>query len=685
MADHAGARGASGVVAPDGSSPNPLAPYLPRLVVDWVRGPDAPAPHREVAGTVVFVDISGFTTLSERLAGHGKVGAEELSETINRCFVDLLGVAYAHGGGLLKFGGDALLLLFSGPGHEARACRAAVGMRRTLRDVGKVAVLGHRVGLRMSVGVHSGLFNFFLVGDSHRELLVTGPAASTTVVMEGTAGAGEIVVSPQTARALPAGVLGDAKGEGIRLRRSPPGTSASPASLAPVPPDLDLTGCVPTAVRAALLAGVHEPEHRRVTMAFVHFDGTDALIEAHGPEKVAPMLDELVGGVQRSADRQGVAFLGTDIDRDGGKIILTAGAPSTSEHDEHRMLLVVREVMDLRQEVPLRIGVNRGAVFAGDIGPAYRRTFTVMGDAVNLAARLMAKAAPGQVLASPGVVEQAAAEVQSTELEPFMVKGKAKPVRALAVEGVATARRARRDDDVPFVGRAAELARLRRVVAGAAGGAGALVQVSGEPGVGKSRLVEEVRTMANAMTRLAVSCEPYESSTPYYPLRVLLWGLLGIGADTPAAAVHARLADTVARVAPALAPWTPLVASVLDLEVPDTPETAQLDEQFRRPRLASAVAELLGALVPGPMLLVVEDVHWMDEVSVDVLRSMAEVVTGRPWVLCVTRRPEDGGFRAGPEDGALVLDLLPLDAHAAAELIHLATQDAPVPTHVMTA
>lgn len=683
MADHAGAGTAT---RRQGGAPvNPLAPYLPRLVVDWVRAPDAATLHREVAGTVAFVDISGFTKLSERLAGHGKVGAEELSETINHCFVDLLGVAYAHGGGLVKFGGDALLLLFSGPGHEARACRAAVGMRRTLRDVGKVAVLGHQVALRMSVGVHSGLFNFFLVGSSHRELLVTGPAASTTVVMESTAEAGEIVISPQTAHALPAGVLGEPKGDGVRLRRPPPGTSASPATLAPVPSGIDLTGCVPTAVRAALLAGVHEPEHRRVTVAFVHFDGTDALIEAHGPEKVAPLLDEMVGGVQRSADRQGVAFLGTDIDRDGGKIILTAGAPSASEHDEHRMLLVLREVMDLRQELPLRIGVNRGAVFAGDIGPAYRRTFTVMGDAVNLAARLMAKAAPGQVLASPGVVEQVAAEVQYDELEPFMVKGKAKPVRALAVARVATARRARRDDDFPFVGRSTELARLRQALARAADGAGTVLQLSGEPGVGKSRLVDELRRLARDMTQLSVSCEPYESQTPYYPWRVLLRGLLGIGPETSEAQAHARLLDAVGDVAPGLAPWTPLVASVLDLEVPDTPETAQLDEQFRRPRLAQATAELLGALVRGPVLLVVEDAHWMDEVSVDVVRAVADAAASWPWVLCVTRRPDGGGFRATAADGAVVLDLLPLDGHAAAELIHLATQDAPVPTHVMTA
>ena len=105
-----------------------LVPYLPRLVIDWME--ECPEKRdRTVEGTVAFVDISGFTKLSEGLAKHGKIGAEELAATIGECFVALLGIAYDAGGRLLKFGGDALLLLFTGVDHEARACRTAHEMR----------------------------------------------------------------------------------------------------------------------------------------------------------------------------------------------------------------------------------------------------------------------------------------------------------------------------------------------------------------------------------------------------------------------------------------------------------------------------------------------------------------------------------------------------------------------------
>ncbi|HUI04139.1 MAG TPA: adenylate/guanylate cyclase domain-containing protein, partial [Acidimicrobiales bacterium] len=387
-----------------------LAPYLPRLVLDWISNTPHDR-HRTVEGSVAFVDISGFTKLSERLADHGKVGAEELADTINRCFVELLAIAYDSGGALLKFGGDALLLLFTGDGHEARACYAAAGMRRALRSVGRVTVLGHQVNLRMSVGIHSGVFHLFLVGGSHRELIITGPAASATVQAEATADAGEIVVSTATASALPSRVLGAPKGEGVLLRTlsgfEPPPVRAP----APVSGSGDLAGCIPEAIRAALASGVQEPEHRRATVAFVHFDGTDELIDSAPVDHVTRALDQLCSVAQQAARHHDVAFLGTDIDRDGGKIILTAGAPTTSGQDEHRMLLAVRDIMDAPLELSVRVGVNRGSVFAGDIGPDYRRTFTVMGDTVNLAARLMAKAAPGQILATPDVVTRSRAHI----------------------------------------------------------------------------------------------------------------------------------------------------------------------------------------------------------------------------------------------------------------------------------
>jgi len=657
---------------------HPLAPYFPRLSIDWLHN-SPEVRFREVLGSVAFVDISGFTKLSEGLAKHGNVGAEELTATIGSCFVALLDIAVANGGRLLKFGGDALLLLFTGEAHEARACRAAVDMRRALRVVGRLVVLGQRVSLRMSVGVHSGRFHFFLVGDSHRELIVTGPAASTTVTMEGTAQAGEIMISADTARALRSGVVGEAKGDGFLLRRAPAVPEDTFVPFETVDPHVDLVQGIPVGLRDTLASTRRDSEHRRVTVAFLHFDGTDSLIEREGPAVTADRLDSLVSTVQRAADRHEVAFLATDVDRDGGKIILTAGAPSTSGDDEQRMLLAVREIMDAGPPLDLRIGVNRGSVFVGEVGPPYRRTFTVMGDAVNLAARLMAKAQPGQILTTPDLLARSATGFTTQELEPFYVKGKAKPVRALSVGAISGVQRVGLTSDLPFVGRTREVEALAGMVRQVTDGRGSLIEIVGEAGVGKTRLLQRLQELTADRAQLSVVCERYDSSTPYHVVRRLLRVLLDLPAEGSDDGIAQLFLAAVTERAPAVLPWAPLIARAVDLALPETPETRELEEEFRRARLADAVLELLGYLLPQSGLLAVEDAHFMDEASADLFGALAASVGATSWLICVTRRDVETGF-VGPSD-ATHLELGPLDEHHAMELAELATHDAPLPGH----
>src|SRR4051794_37958161 len=178
--------------------------------------------HRTIEGSLAFVDISGFTTLTERLAAKGKIGAEEMSDVLNEKFAQLLEVAYSYGALLVKWGGDAVLLLFEGSDHAALACRAAHEMQRTMRRIGRLHTSVGAVQLRMSVGINSGTFDFFLVGDRHLELLVAGPAATATAIMEGIAEAGEVLVSRATAQQLPERCLGAERESGVLLRSGPP-------------------------------------------------------------------------------------------------------------------------------------------------------------------------------------------------------------------------------------------------------------------------------------------------------------------------------------------------------------------------------------------------------------------------------------------------------------------------------
>ena len=159
-----------------------LRPYVARLALEWLREWPQQT-HRQLDGTLAFVDVSGFTALTERLAARGKAGAEEMGDYLDATFAALLDIAYEYGAGLVKWGGDATLLLFKDEDHAARAARAAWLMSQAMKRVGKLKTTVGRVTLRVSIGIDTGPIDLFLLGHDHRELLVVGPTASGTARM----------------------------------------------------------------------------------------------------------------------------------------------------------------------------------------------------------------------------------------------------------------------------------------------------------------------------------------------------------------------------------------------------------------------------------------------------------------------------------------------------------------------
>jgi class 3 adenylate cyclase/tetratricopeptide (TPR) repeat protein len=659
-----------------------LLPYAPRLLLGWSPTGEDPR-HMRVEGSLAFVDISGFTQLTERLSRRGKVGAEEMSDILDATFAALLDEAVAEGADLLKWGGDAVLLLFQGDGHAARAARASHRMRSALRRVGRIPTSSGAVVLRMSVGVHSGDFDLFLVGDPalHRELLVSGRGVSITAELEAAAAAGQVLLSASTAALLPARVVGDPVLHGRLLRGLPPAVAvphdaAGDPSHRIVRPSETLS----PPVRAHLVGGAGDAEHRTITVAFVQYAGSDALLAEEGPSALADALDELVRTVQHACADHEVTFFESDLNRDGGKIMLTAGAPRSADHLEERMLRVAREVLDRSGRLPLRLGINRGPVFAGDFGPSFRRTYSVKGDAINLAARLLGRAAPGQALATSEVLSHSQTDFRTEPLPPFTVKGKARPVQA-SVVGELLGTRGDGDLDVALAGRAEELATLSLALSDAREGRGSTVDGVGEPGLGKSRLVTELLRSSSAVA-LSTRCDAYQSSTAYYPFRRLLRDVLGLPDDPDDAA--ARLTQQVADLTPWLAAWTPLLGIPLDLALPPTPETIELDPQFLVGRLEGLVVALLGAALPETTVLLLEDVQDLDDASAGLLQRLCAEATSRPWLVLLTRREQTTppGWLAGIAARTTVR-LAPLDEAAAMDFARRALADQALTPHTL--
>jgi tetratricopeptide (TPR) repeat protein len=313
--------------------------------------------------------------------------------------------------------------------------------------------------------------------------------------------------------------------------------------------------------------------------------------------------------------------------------------------DEERMLLALRHIVEADPPLPVEVGVNRGPVFTGEVGPPYRRWYAVMGDTVNLAARLMGKAPSGHIYATRGVLERAKTTFDRTALEPFRVKGKARPVEAWDVGQVTRAAAAgSARDRLPLIGRQRELDLLRCAIADAREGSGTLIELVGETGSGKSRLLSEARELGEGMRVLRATCEVYTRETPYAIWRDLLRQLLGLGWDDLDEPVLARLQAEIQRTQPDLLPWLALIAIVVDAEAPSTREVEQLAPEARSAKLHEVVLRFLSRSLVVPTVVQVEHAHLMDAASVALFAALTRELRSSAWVVLVTRRDAPGGL-----------------------------------------
>ena len=628
---------ATAPVEPDAFAPQT---YLPRLVL----GPEAEVMATRwvpVDGTVVIADITGFTPLSERLAALGKEGAELLTTIINHYFQRLLDSAVAFGGDNLKFGGDALLLLFTDEQHADRAVAAALAMQSENRRAGAIHVGTERTHLQMRISVHSDRFWSAIVGEEEVRLqhIIAGPGIAKLAVIDKLAAPGEVALSEATREALSDGAVTGLRDETIVARSVPHHHLASKSPGALLVPEEPLA-----TVRR--WAGIHgsEGEHRKVTVMFARLDGINELLARGERDKAFEGLSGFVSRLVRSVDQFGGYLASNDVDQSGIKFIVLFGAPVANEQaaaNALRLALALKEAAKdgFASGLSLRIGLNSGFMFCGDVGASHRREYTVLGDAVNLSARLMARAEPAQVIVSDATAAEAGPAFRWQPLLPMAVKGKAMPVpvRLLAGEGrPATVGRRQ----LPFFGREAERRLFAAAIEEARGGHAQVVIVSGEPGSGKSRLVSEmIEPLGDSWTVLRADAQSFTASMPFAAWTPVLSELLGLREPIDVADRDARAAAAITQLDPSLLESAPLFNHLLSLSLPESDILRSLDPDSRRERLMSLFGQLLAASArKKPTVVVIEDLQWADASSREVLATTVAALGNAPILICATSR-----------------------------------------------
>ena len=549
-------------------------------------------------------------------------------------------------------------------------------MRRELRRASDIVTSVGRLSLSISIGVHSGEFHLFLVGEPHRELVVLGPGATEVVACENAARGGEIVISGATARTLPRGSA-RSREDGALLLRWRTAAAAAAGPLIARDDDNELAvRLLPSVLAGVVDRAPPDPVHRVATISFMRFSGTDEILESAGPAELADRLHATLAIAQSAFLAEDIALLCVDCDAGAGKIFCSAGVPVASEDDEGRMLRAARSIVDAGPPLPLQIGINRGHVFAAEVGSARRAAYSAMGDTTNTAARICGKAPPGSIYVHPSVLEHARTRYESATVGPFLFKGKAQPQMLYEV-GDEIGRRDDRIDDTPFVGRREVVAQLREECTRAVTGVGSSVVVTGAVGIGKSRVVREALATSPGVSVLAFRAEPYGSSSAYRMFRDPMRSLLGIE-RAPQPIMAQALTDSVRRLLPGRLELLALFGDVVHIDVDPSDDVRAILSRFRPERTADVVVELISEVVRGPLVIVVEDAHWADEASAQLVERLTRETSTRPWTVLVTRRDVPGG--ADPE-GATRIELEPLDDATTRSLAVAAAEAAPLRPH----
>lgn len=603
-------------------------------------------------GTLVLADISGFTPLSERLAASGREGSELLTELINRFFGRQLDIARRFGGGNLKFGGDALLLAFTGELHAARAVAAAVEMQREALEGGSLRAGRHLERLEMSIGVHSGQFWTAAVGDPklRMQYLVFGPESGRIAALEGAADRGQVLISQETCDLLDGAARVEQREGGLLvldMDEPDPGAVSRHRDV----PDAELVErlmpFLPPPVRQALQSSDSdadiEGEHRQVVVAFIHLAGVNDLV-AESPEAALAALQEYTLAVAELSDRYGGFLAASDLDSSGVKLILLFGAPVAREDDAANALRLagaLRERFSNRDfALPHQIGVNAGYVFAGDVGTSYRREYTVLGDAVNLAARLMASASPGQVIVEDGVVGNAGPAFELTSLDAIQVKGKSEPIAIHELLGERAQPQV--TAGAALIGRERELTVLQTAFDLVAGGDGRVLAMEGEAGTGKTRLIEELGHWCRGddWSLFRAQCYAHTTATPFYPWIQVLAQLFAFPRSASEEERTRLVTERTESLAAEQAALAPLLNGLLGASLPENDVVRSLRGDDQRQRLFELIRALVAEFAGRERVsVIVEDLHHADTSSIELASYIcaSERVTGL--LFCTTTRP----------------------------------------------
>ena len=621
-------------------------------------------------GAALFADISGFTPLTEALvlALGPQRGAEELTGWLNKIYDALVTQIENYRGSVISFSGDAMTCWFDDQTQEyinphprtssaLRATACALSIQQTMQQFEQVDIPGAGiVSLAIKVVVTSGPARRFLMGDPTIQLVdaLAGETLYRLATGEHHAHRGDVLLDRSTVSFLEKEI------EVLEWREDPESSerfavvnNLKPRVETDPWPELEADALSHDLVRPWLLPPVYDrlmsgmgeflTELRPTVALFLGFSGINYDSDPEAESK----LNAYVQAVQRILARYDSYMIQLTIGDKGSNFYVSFGAPLAHEDDAIRGIAAAMELRDLQMDFisEIQIGVSQGLTRTGACGGIHRRTYSTIGDAVNMAARLMQNAPLGQVLVNQNIRKATMDNFTWEELPPLLVKGKSQPVtvfRLIAGQERHGIHLHEPKYALPMVGRAVELALIEQKLDLALHGHGQIVGITAEAGMGKSRLMAEVIRMARGRNVLGHGgeCQSFGTSTSYLVWQNIWRGFFELDPAWSMAAQVESLERQLSKIAPSLLPRLPLLGAVLNLQIPDNELTGSFDAKLRKESLESLLIDCLRKRTRTlPLLLILEDCHWLDPLSHDLLEVIGRAIVDLPILIAIAYRP----------------------------------------------
>jgi class 3 adenylate cyclase/tetratricopeptide (TPR) repeat protein len=596
---------------------------------------DIPMPA-EVEGAVLFADITGFTRLTSDLVTKfgDQRGADEITRYLNIIYGALIGRVHDYHGTVISFAGDAITCWFDGD-DGLRALAAGAGMQAATEELVRV----HQFPLQIKIIIATGPAYRHCVGNPDIQLmdLLAGKTVSRVTSAEKLAGAGDMLVSDDVARRHDSGITTGgsfiaANGDRFRL------ITALTADVPPSPWNVESR--LPEEILSKwLLSAVYEKirhgeerflaEIRLTVSLFLKFDG----INYDEDQESGRKINRFIAWVQECLARHDGHLLQVIIGDKGDYLFIGFGALAAHENDSSRAIAaarVLREPPDSLSFISgIRIGITLGRMLAGPYGSTDRRTYSMLGASANLAARLMERAVPGQILATERVAIAAQKDYLFDPLGSFRFKGIEQPVPVFELTGSRDVYRYTQLNQSPLVGRKAELQKIMEYAGGISGEMSpGILLMTGEGGIGKTRLLSEVvrQIRDRDITVLKSFGYEIENFTPYYGIRDLFGQLLNTDQYTSDGLLES-VSSLVRDINPEWERLLPLLNEILPMELSDNELTSQMYGDVRAGNLHSLLTGIFRKVTAERSCLVIlDDAHWLDAASWALLNELADAL-----------------------------------------------------------